>query len=98
MTITPTPQKAFDIVGIDTIGPFMMTPQGNIYAVTLQCELTKYVVIIPVPNKEADTTARAIVEKFILTFGPMREIRTDMGIDYLVQKSSTEKSNGTTQH
>lgn len=82
MTITTTPQKAFDIVCIDTIGPFPKTDQGNNYAVTIVCELTKYVIISPIPNKEARTVAKAILEDFILIYGPMQEIRTDMGTEY----------------
>lgn len=80
--ITPTPQNAFDIVCIDTVGPFPKTSLGNRYAVTIQCELSKYVVISPIPNKEAPTVARAILEDFILIYGPMKEIRTDMGTEY----------------
>lgn len=82
MVVTPTPQKAFDITCIDTIGPFMKTSQNNVYAVTIQCELTKYVVIVPIPNKEANTVAKAIIDHFILVYGPMRQIRTDMGTEY----------------
>lgn len=82
MVITPTPQQPFDIVSIDTIGPFTKSENNNAYAVTIQCELTKYVVSAPVPNKEALTVAKAIVENFILVFGPMKEIRTDMGTEY----------------
>jgi transposase InsO family protein len=82
MIITPTPQQAFDIVCIDTIGPFQKSNRGYSYAVTIQCELTKYIVIIPILNKEAVTVAKAIVGHFILIYGPMKEIRTDMGLEY----------------
>nr|CAH7768840.1 unnamed protein product [Callosobruchus chinensis] len=82
MVITPTPQKPFGIVCRDTIGPFPKTFKGNTYAVTVQCELTKYVIIVPVPNKEAITVARAFVENLILIFGKVKEIRSDMGTDY----------------
>lgn len=82
MVITPTPQKPFDIVCVDTIGPFQKTTKDNMYAITIQCELTKYVKIIPIPNKEAKTIARALMNEFILTFGPMREMRTDLGTEF----------------
>lgn len=48
--LTPTPQKAGD--------------QGNFYAVTIQCELTTFIVISPVPNEEANTGATGILENF----------------------------------
>lgn len=82
LVITPTPQGAFDIVCIDTIGPFQKTNAGNVYATTIQCELTKYVIIIPIPNKEAATVARSIVENFVLIYGTPKVMRTDMGSEY----------------
>lgn len=89
LRITPSPLKAFDIVIIDTIGPFPKTSSENMYAVTLECELTKYVVTAAMPNKEAKTLVRAIFENFILIYGPMKEIRTDMGTEY-VNETMTE--------
>ncbi|RYE12050.1 MAG: hypothetical protein EOP45_23560 [Sphingobacteriaceae bacterium] len=43
---TYTPQKPFDIIQIDTVGPLQQSRNGFKYAVTLQCELTKYLVIV----------------------------------------------------
>lgn len=82
MTITSTPQKAFDCVIIDTIGPITKSIHGNQYAVTLICDLSKHLTIIPIQNKEAKTIAKAIFENFILVFGVMRNIRTDLGTEY----------------
>jgi Reverse transcriptase (RNA-dependent DNA polymerase)/RNase H-like domain found in reverse transcriptase/Integrase zinc binding domain/Retroviral aspartyl protease len=83
MVITNTPAWVFDSVAIDTIGPFPKTIFGNRYAVTLQDELSKFVEIIPIATKEAAVLARAIVEKFICTYGAMKAIKTDMGTEYL---------------
>ena len=56
---------------------FFKIENNNAYAVTMQCILTKYVVIAPIPNKKkALTVAKAIVEPFI---GSMKKIRSDMG-------------------
>lgn len=82
LEITTTPTKVFDTMSIDTVGPFTKTNQGNKYAVTMQCDLSKYVIIIPIPNKEANTVARAIVHGFILNYGPMNKIKTDLGTEY----------------
>lgn len=82
MKITPTPQGAFDIVIIDTIGPITKSERGNTYAVTIICDLTKHLTIVPIANKEAHTVARAIFENFILTFSVMKSIRTDLGTEY----------------
>lgn len=82
MEITKTPQKPFDTVIIDTIGPLNESIYGNKYAVTLICDLTKHLTIIPIKNKEAKTIARAIVEEFILIYGVMKNTRTDLGTEY----------------
>lgn len=82
LQITETPQKPFDIVVIDTIGPFKKTINQNQYAVTIICDLTKYLVTVAIPNKEAKTIARAILENFILIYGPMKRILTDRGTEY----------------
>jgi hypothetical protein len=82
LILTETPTKAFDIVQVDTIGPLPRTEHDNVYALTAQCELTSYVVIVPLPNKEARTIAKALVENVILIYGPMKIIKSDQGLEY----------------
>ena len=52
------------------------------YAVTIQCGLTKYIVLNPVPTKEANVIAKALVEKFILIYGKFLELKSDQGTEY----------------
>jgi len=82
MTITDIPINAFDRVIIDTIGPLPKLDNGNEYAVTLICDLTKYLVAIPIANKSASTVAKAIFESFILRYGPIKTFTSDMGTEY----------------
>lgn len=82
LELTRTPQKPFEILQIDTIGPLTKSNSGNQYAITIIDEMSKFLVIIPIANKSAKEIAKAIFEKFILTFGPMKEIKTDMGTEY----------------
>ena len=83
LTITPTPQSAFDIVIVDTIGPLPKSDKGNVYAVTLICDLTKYLVTIALPDKKAVQIAKAIFEDFILMYGPMKQLLSDRGSEYV---------------
>lgn len=83
LTITPIAQTAFDIVAIDTIGPFCKTNKNYEYAVTVVYDLTKYLIIIPKKNKKAHTVAKAIFENVILIYGPVRRILTDCGTEYI---------------
>jgi len=48
----------------------------------LICDLTKYLVAIPIQNKSAKTVAKALFEDFILKYGPMKTFITDMGTEY----------------
>jgi len=82
LSITETPISAFDRVIVDTIGPLPKSENGNEYAVTLICDLTKYLVTIPIANKSANTVAKAIFESFVLKFGPMKTFISDMGTEY----------------
>lgn len=82
LKITPTPMKPFDVVIIDTIGPLPTSENDNKYAVTMICDMSKYLVTIAVPDKSARTLAKAIFENFILIYGAMKSIRTDLGTEY----------------
>ena len=44
--------------------------------------LTKYVELVPLPNKEADTVANAIFDKWYCRFGAPIDIITDQGKEF----------------
>ena len=69
--------KVFENVLVDTIGPLPKTETGYEYAITLICDLTKYLITIPIANKSANTVAKPIFENFVLQYGPM-EMNTKM--------------------
>lgn len=83
LTITETPCKPFDIITIDTVGPLPKSDNNNLYAVTMICNLTKYLVSIPIPNKESRTIAKAIFDNFISIYGPMKK-------HYLIEVQNTK--------
>lgn len=82
LVLTPTPNRAFEIVGWDAIDPFTESCYGNKYALTLICDLTKYLVTIAIPDKSAKTVARAIFEQVILIYGSMNTIKSDLGTEF----------------
>jgi len=51
-------ENTFDIMVVDTVGPLPKTKYVNEYIVTLICDLTKYLVAIPVANKSANTVPK----------------------------------------
>ena len=81
--ITTTPTKPFEIITVDSVGPLPKSNSNNRYAITIQCELSKYIVLAPIPDKEANTIAKSITENFILTYGKFLEVRSDQGTEYI---------------
>ncbi|RYX83231.1 transposase, partial [bacterium] len=82
MVLTKTPQKPFDLLIIDTIGPLTRSNNNNAYVLTIICELSKYLITIPMHDKSANTVARAIVENVILKFGMFRDLLSDCGTEF----------------
>lgn len=79
---TPAPLKSFDSVVIDTVGPFPKSDSDNRYALTIQCDLSKYVIVKPIKDKQAKSIAKAFIEYCILIYGTPSMIRTDQGTEY----------------
>ena len=57
MIITDTPGRSFSTVVVDSIGPLSKIETDCQYAVTMICNLSKYLLIVPVKNKNAKTIA-----------------------------------------
>jgi len=65
------------------VGPLMKTEKGNSVILTIQDDLTRYVLAIPLPNHLANTVARAFVTKFVCVHGIPETILNDQGIDFV---------------
>lgn len=77
MLITDTPVAPFYKISIDTVGPLPVTPNGNKHILTVQDNLTKYCIAVPIPNTQAETIADALARKVIAQFGSPRVILSD---------------------
>lgn len=82
LIITETPQKPFDTVVVDLVGPLPTTENNNKFILTLICDLSKYLICIPMPNKESKTVAKAIVENVVLIYGLFKSMKTDLGSEF----------------
>lgn len=83
MTITTTATSSFEKIYLDLVGPLDRDDYGNVYILTLQCELTKFVEAYPLKNKSAKEVARALAENFILRYGVPKIIATDRGSEFI---------------
>lgn len=81
--ITDTPDSSFATIAIDTVGPLNRSYSGNRYILTIQDELTKYIIFVPIQDSQSKTIAKAFIDNFILTFGSVNTIKTDLGTEYI---------------
>jgi len=56
------------------VGPLPVTTQGHKYILTFQDDLSKYVVAVPIERQDADTVARAFVERIVLKYGTLQVV------------------------
>lgn len=82
MEITTTSEKPFERISLDIVGPLPLSENGNKYILTLQDDLTKFSQAFPIPNHEAITIAKELVNNFICKFGIPNRILTDQGKDF----------------
>ena len=77
------PTGPMDVVGIDTVGPLVTSNNGNNYIVTVVDWYSSWVEAYPVPNKEANTIAKVLLERFIPQHGCPSKIVSDRGTEYV---------------
>ena len=77
MTLKPT-----DRTHLDLTGKLPKTQRGNVYILVIKDYLTKFVWLIPLPNKEAITIAEAMLVHFIGVAGIPKVIISDQGGEF----------------
>ena len=60
-----TPNYPMEIIGIGTVGPFVTSDNGNNYTATVIDWHTSWLEAYLVQNKEANTIAKVLLERFI---------------------------------
>ena len=77
--IAQTPQ---DHLLVDLIGPYNITTQGNIYALTAICNLTDYLMTNSIKDKKISTAALQLFSEIFLKFGFPRILHSDNGTEF----------------
>jgi hypothetical protein len=83
MEITTTASSPFQKLFLDLVGPLPKTLQSNNYILTLQDDLTKYSIAVPIADATANTIARAFVQNFVCIYGIPDTILTDQGTNFM---------------
>ena len=66
-------------IAIDILGELHETPRGNKYIVVIGDYFTKWTEALPIPNMEACTVAKVLVENVLCRFGIPQVIHSDQG-------------------
>ena len=67
-------QQPHQTVGIDLLGPLPTSLKGNRYVLTVLDYFTHWPILIPVPNKEARTSAEALFVHVICEHGAFERL------------------------
>jgi len=83
MVITDTPGSSFDKVAMDIVGPLPKIERGNEYILTLQDQLTKCCMGVPLVDQTSETIAEAFVDRLICVLGAPKAILTDQKRNFI---------------
>lgn len=83
--ITDTPLEPNDKVALDIIGPLPKTTRGNQYVLSIQDQLTKYLVLIPLKDQKAETIIPQLMDHYVYIFSAPKTILTDNGSNFVCQ-------------
>ena len=75
----------FQRLYVDLVGPMPLTSAGNKYILTMEDAYTRWCGAVPIPNKEASTVARNLVNKWICLWGCPYGIFSDSGGEFTGQ-------------
>jgi hypothetical protein len=84
----PQPTEPNHPIHADLLGPLKTSDSGKKFILCMTDALTKYVELVPLPNKEADTVANAIFDKWYCRFGAPLDIITDQGKEFCAKLSN----------
>ena len=68
--------------GVDLCGPLPTTGGGNIYVMICVEHFSKYIVLVPLPDKEAARTASAFLHHILGRYGACAEVCSDQGSEW----------------
>ena len=82
MIITDTPNRALEKCAMDIIGPLPMTKYGNKYILSIQDQLSRFVILVALRDQTAETIADSFIKKYICIFGSPKVVLTVKGTNF----------------
>lgn len=74
-----TVSEPWEVVGIDLLGPFKLTPRGNRYALTMIDFFSRWTIFSPLKESKANDVVDAVMESLVHKFGLPRAFLSDQG-------------------
>lgn len=81
----PVPQRKFDSIVMDCVGPFPMSRNGATYVLTIRDVLSRWVEFIPLEACSAACVLEALYHDWVLRFARPNHIHTDNGSEFIAQ-------------
>ena len=79
----PIPEYPFEMIAVDTCGPFPETSSGNKYVITFIDHFSAWPEAFPVKNKTAETVGSLILNEILPRHGCPRILLSDRGTEFL---------------
>lgn len=74
--------RPFERVALDILGPLPETTSRNKYVLVIGDYFSKWTEAFPIPNQEAKTVAKVLVEGWVCRLGAPRTVHTDQGRNF----------------
>ena len=72
----------FERLYVDLVGPLGDGQTGPRYILTVEDHFTRWVMAVPIPNKENQTVAWALLDNVVFIYGCPEEIHSDQGKEF----------------
>ncbi len=79
----PIPDSPNTRIHADLFGPMVDLSKKSANILCITDAFTKYAVVVSIPNKDAQTVAKAIFEQWFCKFGIPAQIHTDGGKEFV---------------
>ena len=76
-----TPSRPFEYLAMDLLA-MPESAAGNKYAMVVVDHFSRYVIVVPLPDKRSATVAAALLQRVVLIHGAPKELLSDQGGEF----------------
>ena len=68
MVITDTTEKIIDKIAVDIVGPFNITKKNKKYILSIQDQLSKFIILVCLKDQTEESVLDAFIKRFIYVY------------------------------